>query len=214
MTRALVFTRTKHGADKVVRHLDEVGIPALAIHGNKSQSQRERALAAFKNGTTKILIATDIAARGIDVDLVTHVVNFDLPNIPESYVHRIGRTARAGAAGRAISLCDIEERGFLKSIERLTRQTIPSEDRRDPRGAAAVPADDARPARPPRQYDRASERRGSGGPGRPAFDHKHGAPAQNRSAGDRPNQAARPRPSQGSGKPAARNSANGPRRFT
>ena len=132
MERALVFTRTKHGADKVVRHLGEDGIGALAIHGNKSQSQRERALAAFKSGQTKILIATDIAARGIDVEAVSHVINFDLPNVPESYVHRIGRTARAGAEGRAISLCDAEERPFLRSIEKLTRQSIPSEDRCDP----------------------------------------------------------------------------------
>ena len=213
MNRGLVFTRTKHGADKVVRHLEEVGIPALAIHGNKSQAQRERALASFKNGATKILVATDIAARGIDVDMVTHVVNFDLPNVPESYVHRIGRTARAGATGQAISLCDIEERGFLKSIEKLTRQTIPSEDRRDPRGAAAnpEPRDDARPASKPRQYDRASERRGSGGPGRPAFDHKHGAGGQNRSAGDRPS-SSRPRPANTSGRPASRSNAGAPRR--
>ncbi|WP_158807599.1 DEAD/DEAH box helicase [Beijerinckia sp. L45] len=203
MNRGLVFTRTKHGADKVVRHLEEVGIPALAIHGNKSQAQRERALASFKNGATKILVATDIAARGIDVDMVTHVVNFDLPNVPESYVHRIGRTARAGATGQAISLCDIEERGFLKSIEKLTRQTIPSEDRRDPRGAAANP-EPREDARPPRQYDRASERRGSGGPGRPAFDHKHGAGGQNRAAGDRP-ASSRPRPA--GGRPPARSNA-------
>ncbi|MBV9537581.1 MAG: hypothetical protein JOY70_01465, partial [Acidisphaera sp.] len=144
MERALVFTRTKHGADRVVRHLEEAGLAAVAIHGNKSQSQRERALAAFKSGTTPILVATDIAARGIDVEAVSHVVNFDLPNVPESYVHRIGRTARAGAAGRAISLCDGEERAFLRAIEKLTRQSIPSQDRRDP--SARPPA--AEPHRP------------------------------------------------------------------
>ena len=135
MDRALVFTRTKHGADRVVRHLDEAGLSAAAIHGNKSQNQRERALASFKSGGTKILVATDIAARGIDIDAVSHVVNYDVPNIPESYVHRIGRTARAGATGQAISLCDGEERAYLRAIEKLTRQTIPSEDRRDPAAA-------------------------------------------------------------------------------
>ncbi len=123
--RTLVFTRTKHGADRVVKHLEESGIPAAAIHGNKSQGQRERALAMFKNGQTRVLIATDIAARGIDVDGVTHVINYDLPNVPESYVHRIGRTARAGATGVAISLCDGSERAFLKSIEKLTRNRVP-----------------------------------------------------------------------------------------
>jgi len=112
--RTLVFTRTKHGADRVVRQLGESGIEAAAIHGNKNQSQRERALAGFRAGDIRVLVATDIAARGIDVDDVSHVINFDLPNVPESYVHRIGRTARAGAAGIAISFCDAEERAFLR----------------------------------------------------------------------------------------------------
>ncbi|MFN3656043.1 MAG: DEAD/DEAH box helicase [Pseudolabrys sp.] len=128
--RVLVFTRTKHGADKVVRALEKIGHPAEAIHGNKSQNQRERVLAAFRSGSLRTLIATDIAARGIDVDGVTHVVNYDLPNVPESYVHRIGRTARAGADGVAISFCDHEERAFLRDIERLIRMSIPSTDRR------------------------------------------------------------------------------------
>ncbi|MEZ5863563.1 MAG: DEAD/DEAH box helicase [Geminicoccaceae bacterium] len=118
-SRTLVFTRTKHGADKVARHLEAAGIPAAAIHGNKSQSQRERALAAFKSGRSRILVATDIAARGIDVDAVSHVVNFELPDVPEAYVHRIGRTARAGAEGIAISFCDADERRNLRDIERL-----------------------------------------------------------------------------------------------
>ena len=100
ISRALVFTRTKHGADRVVKHLNAAGIKADAIHGNKSQGQRERALGAFRAGQSRLLVATDIAARGIDVDGVTHVINFELPNIPETYVHRIGRTARAGAEGR------------------------------------------------------------------------------------------------------------------
>ncbi len=125
LERTLVFTRTKHGADRVVRHLEEVGLQAAAIHGNKSQSQRERALGAFRNGETPVLVATDIAARGIDVDGVTHVINFDLPNVPESYVHRIGRTARAGKAGVAISFCDAEERAHLRGIEKLIRTRLP-----------------------------------------------------------------------------------------
>ncbi len=125
MERVLVFTRTKHGADKVVRNLIEGGVNAAAIHGNKSQPQRERALAAFKRGTTRVLVATDIAARGIHVENVTHVVNYELPNVPESYVHRIGRTARAGAAGIAISFCNGEERAYLRDIEKLTRTNVP-----------------------------------------------------------------------------------------
>jgi ATP-dependent RNA helicase RhlE len=131
--RVLVFTRTKHGADKVVRGLKKAGLAAEAIHGNKSQSQRERVLTAFRDGRLRTLIATDIAARGIDVDGVSHVFNYDLPNIPESYVHRIGRTARAGAEGVAISFCDHEERSFLRDIERLIRMSIPATDRRSGR---------------------------------------------------------------------------------
>jgi ATP-dependent RNA helicase RhlE len=123
--RALIFTRTKHGADKVVRGLVKAGIAAEAIHGNKSQPQRERVLAAFRKGEVRTLVATDIAARGIDVDGISHVVNFDMPNVPETYVHRIGRTARAGADGVAISLCDAEEVAFLRDIEKLIRVSIP-----------------------------------------------------------------------------------------
>jgi ATP-dependent RNA helicase RhlE len=128
--RALVFTRTKHGADKVVRTLAKDGIAAEAIHGNKSQNQRERVLAAFRAGKVRTLIATDIAARGIDVEGISHVINYDLPNVPESYVHRIGRTARAGAEGVAISFCDGEERAYLRDIEKLIRMPIPATDRR------------------------------------------------------------------------------------
>jgi ATP-dependent RNA helicase RhlE len=126
MGRTLVFIRTKHGADKVVRGLESAGIRSAAIHGNKSQGQRERALAGFKSGNTATLIATDIAARGIDIDGITHVVNYDLPNVPESYVHRIGRTARAGARGTAIAFCDAEERGLLRDIEKTIRRAIPA----------------------------------------------------------------------------------------
>ena len=126
--RTLVFSRTKHGADKVVRQLAAAGIPSSAIHGNKSQPQREKALDAFRDGSVPILIATDIAARGIDIPGVSHVVNYDLPNVPEQYVHRIGRTARAGADGIAIAYCDREEKPFLKDIEKLTRNKIDIEE--------------------------------------------------------------------------------------
>ncbi len=125
--RTLVFSRTKHGADKIVRMLGAAGVPANAIHGNKSQPQREKALEAFRDGSVPILVATDIAARGIDIPGVSHVVNYDLPNVPEQYVHRIGRTARAGADGIAIAYCDREERAFLKDIEKLTRQKLTEE---------------------------------------------------------------------------------------
>ncbi len=123
--RVIVFTRTKHGADKLHRDLDKAGISAAAIHGNKSQNQRERALAAFKSPRPPVLIATDIAARGIDVDHVSHVVNFELPHEPETYVHRIGRTGRAGQTGEAVSFCDHDERPRLQAIERLLRTSIP-----------------------------------------------------------------------------------------
>ena len=144
--RALIFTRTKHGADKVVRGLVRAGIAAQAIHGNKSQNQRERVLAAFRKGEVRTLVATDIAARGIDVDGISHVVNFDLPHVPETYVHRIGRTARAGADGVAISLCDREETGLVRDIEKLIRMSIPVSnrnvhaDRSEPAAAHAAPA--------------------------------------------------------------------------
>ena len=125
ISRALVFTRTKHGANKIAQRLHKAGIDADAIHANKSQRQRERALGEFKAGGTRVLVATDIAARGIDVENISHVVNFDLPNVPENYVHRIGRTARAGAAGAAIAFCDREERAFLADIEKQIRMRIP-----------------------------------------------------------------------------------------
>jgi ATP-dependent RNA helicase RhlE len=122
---ALVFTRTKHGADKVVKGLHQAGITAAAIHGNKSQNARQKALNDFKNGNLNVLVATDIAARGIDIDELTHVFNFDLPNIPETYVHRIGRTGRAGNTGISISFCDVEERTELKDILKLIKVEIP-----------------------------------------------------------------------------------------
>jgi ATP-dependent RNA helicase RhlE len=123
--RTLVFTRTKHGADKLVKHLIHEGIRSAAIHGNKSQNCRRRALEDFKSGKLPVLVATDIAARGLDIDDVSHVFNYDLPMVPEIYVHRIGRTARAGAEGIAITLCDGDERSMLREIERITRQRVP-----------------------------------------------------------------------------------------
>jgi ATP-dependent RNA helicase RhlE len=194
--RALVFTRTKHGADKVVRQLNRSGIPAEAIHGNKSQGQRERVLAAFRKGDVRTLVATDIAARGIDVDGISHVVNYDLPNIPETYVHRIGRTARAGADGMAISLCDADERAYVRDIERLIRMTIPATDQR---GTPRPAPSEARPQRHPEgpSKGRQSPRQGRSKNGQsPRRDEHQGAgqPARNartQSRGSSP-QAARP----------------------
>ncbi len=128
ITRALIFTRTKHGADKVVKFLANAKFETSAIHGNKSQANREKALAGFKSGKILALVATDIAARGIDIDDVTHVFNYDLPFVPESYVHRIGRTARAGATGKAIAFCTPEDRGLLRDIERTIRQQVPVQE--------------------------------------------------------------------------------------
>jgi ATP-dependent RNA helicase RhlE len=184
--RALIFTRTKHGADKVVKSLAKAGIAANAIHGNKSQNHRERVLAAFRSGEIRTLVATDIAARGIDVDGISHVVNFDLPNVPETYVHRIGRTARAGADGIAISLvAGAEEVAYLRDIERLIRIALPREDRRTPghRDAAPAPAQHrgGRPhghAHGVRAHDAAQ---GPKGPRRPRRSGgNNGAPPSNR----------------------------------
>lgn len=160
MLRTLVFTRTKRGADRVAKHLEQIGIRVAAIHGNKSQKQRELALASFRMARIRVLVATDIAARGIDVDEVSHVVNYELPDVPEDYVHRIGRTARAGASGSAISFCDAAERNLLRGIERLTRQAIPAEDRRSDAALAA----DTTPAREGRgrtRPDRSDDQRGA-----------------------------------------------------
>ncbi|MCU0398417.1 MAG: DEAD/DEAH box helicase [Cyclobacteriaceae bacterium] len=126
--RALVFTRTKHGADKVAKELIRAGVNAQAIHGNKSQNARQNALNNFRSKVTRVLVATDIAARGIDIDDLTHVVNFELPNVPESYVHRIGRTGRAGASGTAIAFCDAEEKAYLRDIQKLIGKSIPVRD--------------------------------------------------------------------------------------
>ncbi len=146
--RALVFTRTKHGANRVCEQLDRAGIDSAAIHGNKSQGARERALAAFRLGTTKVLVATDVASRGIDVDGISHVINYDLPDVAEAYVHRIGRTGRAGATGRAISFCDHEERGLLADIERLIRRRLPATGSAPEVSASSPAAAAARPLVP------------------------------------------------------------------
>ncbi|MBN2752977.1 MAG: DEAD/DEAH box helicase [Rhodospirillaceae bacterium] len=151
--RTIVFTRTKHGADRVAKHLAQAGLTAAAIHGNKSQNQRTRALDGFKTGETRILVATDIAARGIDIDAVSHVVNFELPNVPEVYVHRIGRTARAGAEGTAITLCDPAERGLLRDIEKLIARTL----LKDGGSSAVVPQN--RPAQPEERKPTTARRR-------------------------------------------------------
>jgi ATP-dependent RNA helicase RhlE len=173
VTRALVFTRTKHGADRVARALTKDGVKAEAIHGNKSQGQRTRALTSFKAGGTRVLVASDIAARGLDIDEISHVINFDLPNEPETYVHRIGRTARAGATGIAFSFCDREERAYLKQIERLIGKGVRVVDDHPYRAGADAP-------RPPVQQ----QQRGRNQGGR--------SQQQKRTWNDRPQQAARP----------------------
>jgi ATP-dependent RNA helicase RhlE len=199
MNRNLVFTRTKHGADKVVRALSAAGIVSSAIHGNKSQSQRVATLNAFRAGRTRVLIATDIAARGIDVDGISHVINYDLPHVAESYVHRIGRTARAGAEGVAIAFCDREERALLRDIERLTRQTIPSSEWRAKPGEVQAMDAAARQHQSERPH---TERKPHGdrkphGPRKPHGDRKpHGerhARAERPHGGERQHAAAKPR---------------------
>ncbi len=169
--RAIVFTRTKHGADRVVKQLELDGVTAMAIHGNKSQNARERALGSFKAGTTKVLVATDIAARGIDIDEISHVVNYELPNIPESYVHRIGRTARAGADGIALSFCDREETEFLRDIQKLIGMKIEVVENHPYRGTFdANTRTPPAPKQPQQQRGRpgGTSRTGGGGGGRPA----------------------------------------------
>jgi ATP-dependent RNA helicase RhlE len=166
MNRVIVFTRTKHGANKVAEHLSKSGVAADAIHGNKSQNARQRAMEGFRSGKLRVLVATDIAARGIDIDDISHVVNFELPNEPESYVHRIGRTARAGAGGAAISFCDPAERAFLRDIEKLTRLKIEAVEHNLP------PMTEA-------QRTQAQEPR-------PPHGHRHGTPQNKKRNGSRP----------------------------
>jgi len=212
VTRALVFTRTKRGADRVVKSLSQHGITAQAIHGNKSQNARERALSSFKSGAGSVLVATDIAARGIDVPGISHVINFDMPVDPESYVHRIGRTARASATGQAWSLCSGEEKELLKRIEKITRQRIPSEAAcggktfaRDSEGPSHRPAHGAahRPAHAATPGRAHLGRVASGSSDRPAT----------RGPSVRPGHAGGPRRSHaGAGSHAPRGSHSGPAR--
>jgi ATP-dependent RNA helicase RhlE len=209
MSRTLVFTRTKRGADRVARHLETGGTKVAAIHGNKSQRQREAALEDFRNSKISVLVATDIAARGIDIDLVSHVVNFELPEVPEAYVHRIGRTARAGASGIAISLCDGAERDLLRAIERLTRQQIPSEDRRNDAGlaadkASAASSDDRRDDDRARGHRNGSgHRQASNGARRDGGAPRHNGhrPANGEARKDAPRHA-RPSHAHGEGRPS------------
>ena len=173
MARALVFTRTKRGADRVQKYLEVAGIVSAAIHGDKTQSQRERALAAFKGGKVRALIATDIAARGIDVDGVTHVIQYELPQTPEAYVHRIGRTARAGAAGIAISFCADDERSLLRDIQKVTRQTLPTFDRRNDKRLGEITAATVSGPAAEQSLPAAKPRGGAPGQHRSAKPHNH-----------------------------------------
>ena len=182
IARALVFARTKHGANKVAEQLDRAGVRTDAIHGNKSQNARQKALEDFRNGKVRVLVATDIAARGIDVDGITHVINFDLPNEPESYVHRIGRTARAGNDGIAISFCDAEERAFLRDIEKTIRQQV-AVDADHPFHAAHI-ADNARGG----GGAPAGQRGRGGNRGKP---QRHGSTRSAEDRGGQPQRAAR-----------------------
>ncbi len=172
--RAIVFTRTKRGADRVSGHLDKAGMSSAAIHGNKSQRQRERSLDGFKSGSIKILVATDIAARGIDIDGVSHVINYELPNVPEAYVHRIGRTARAGKSGMAISLCDATEQPYLRDIERLIGRKILSDDGDWDGASGEMPAFDPTSEQTQlkrRKRPQGNRRRSPGGAGRSGSAH-------------------------------------------
>ena len=225
--RAIVFTRTKHGADKVVKNLAAAEIEALALHGNKSQNQRVRALDAFKDGSVRVLVATDIAARGIDVEGISHVFNYDLPNIPDSYVHRIGRTARAGAEGMAVSFCAVDERPYLRDIERLIRQSVPVADAGPlrssvPMGRSAAPASQGQGQRPggqsahPRSHTSPRPQHDNQRPAQPSQGHgqrRHGAASgsgrDGQSQGQRQGQgqgqrSGQQRPSHAQGQPAPR----------
>lgn len=168
LSRTLVFSRTKHGANRIAEYLDKRGVSAAAIHGNKSQGARTRALDGFKRGAVRVLVATDIAARGIDVDGVSHVINFDLPNVPETYVHRIGRTARAGASGIALSFCDHEEREYLIDIERLIGRHLQRVESHSFVAAAPPPimTDLEARTRPPSANPKKKSGGGGGGRGR------------------------------------------------
>ncbi|MCA1792244.1 MAG: RNA helicase, partial [Thioalkalivibrio sp.] len=180
--QVLVFTRTKHGANRLAEQLLKDGIAAMAIHGNKSQTARTKALAEFKKGDLRVLVATDIAARGIDISELPHVVNYELPNVPEDYVHRIGRTGRAGANGEAISLVCVDELDFLRNIERLTKRSLPREK---VDGFEPDPNARAQPIQLRSQQNRAAPARGAhAGKGRPGG--KASQPASARPGGSKP----------------------------
>ncbi len=167
INRVIVFVQMKHAADKVAHRLTVAGIPTVAIHGNKSQGARTQALAGFKNGKIRVLVATDIAARGLDVDDITHIINYDLPHEPETYVHRIGRTARAGASGDALSFCCAEERDFLRAIERLIRKAVPVDSVHDFHSETARHATGASARPPPRHHNKGGSRGGQARGGAP-----------------------------------------------
>ena len=190
LSRVIIFTRTKHCANRVSEQLEKSGVPSEAIHGNKSQGARQRALEAFRNGGARVLVATDIAARGIDVDGITHVINYELPNEPESYVHRIGRTARAGASGVAYSFCDGTERPYLKSIERLTRRTLSIYDVRPLIGDQPSPefANEPREERRPNgnRQNRGPKQGQRNGGGANAGGNRNAKPAGNRNHAAKP----------------------------
>jgi ATP-dependent RNA helicase RhlE len=200
--RSLVFSRTKHGADKIVRFLEAGGIKAAAIHGNKSQPHRERALAAFRSGEVPVLVATDIAARGIDIPGVSHVINYDLPNVSEQYVHRIGRTARAGAAGIAIAYCADDEKAYLRDIEKLTRQKLNVQPLPEGFVAAALAMKSLKlePRRAPQQQQR-NRRNESGARGHQRDPQRFGLPQGRDPRQDMPQAEERPR-SDGRRRPA------------
>jgi ATP-dependent RNA helicase RhlE len=214
VTRAVVFMRTKHGADKLAKKLTREGVSTDSIHGNKSQAQRSRALNSFRSGRSRVLVATDVAARGLDVDGISHVFNFNLPNEPEAYVHRIGRTGRAGATGRAISFCAADERGFLRSIERLTGDRMPANE---------LPSELPELTAPQRPEIRVQRDGGQGGFGGRRNDHS-GRPNRSRRPGARPTaeggrsgertggpRPGKKRPAGAGGKPkAARRGGNAP----
>jgi ATP-dependent RNA helicase RhlE len=213
--QVLVFTRMKHGANRLTEYLNEAGITAMAIHGNKSQTARTKALADFKRGDLAVLVATDIAARGIDIDQLPHVVNFELPNVPEDYVHRIGRTGRAGATGEAISLMCVDEELFLRDIERLIKRSIPREV---VRGFEPDPSEKAEPIVLGRMTigvrgapSSKSHRGGGGGGGHANDSRRHQRPADgNKPAAARPAPAGNP-PARSHAKPAGHAPAHPPR---
>jgi len=206
IARALVFTRTKHGANRVAKQLEGAGVNAAAIHGNKSQNARERALDDFRAGSLRVLVATDIAARGIDIDGLSHVINYDLPNVPEQYVHRIGRTGRAGASGTAVSFCDGEERAYLRDIERTIRRSVPVVEDHPYRAGKTGPrpADYTAPAEPDRPpMSRGGGRSASRGSGGGGGAHPSGSSRRRRAGGGGGRGEGRPesgRSAQGSGR--------------